>query len=623
MSDFSGQQGEKDNPSVEKTTAEDLRSTKLSSLFEDHAQLCDTSMWLKLCEMASEALTSGDLPAQRGFALLATLCTFRIPSDDPAQTWRPRWQDAEKRMLTPADLSGEQILILTEIIYEITNPALRARVADVVWSNDRKQYKAGKEAVDSYCRSINEANLPTKNSEKNDLSNVFELINIVQRALYINGSLGKRNPVPDCLKHAFFTLYEKSKEECIYVAFARLGELAAGYKILTWKEVAEASELLLSTECSKNYPEPRKKAWALAARGYEMVKDMEGRRRCLGKSVDETLRMCQNVSSYVAKASWIRQAITELQIAGGFQNRVADLRIELRDMQLASIDELHPFSIPIDLSEEYELTEQNFSKLNLPENLFKFALLGSSPTMEFLQQTALENKPTGLASLFTQAIYSDKEGKPIAKTSSKISEEGPDEEWYKANSLTTMELFRHTVVESGIKPARYNVMLNFPLEVRHFDTIASLSFFVPYGHEHLYSLGFARFWQGDFASAAYILIPQLENTLRHILFSGGRDSFKFDKEELQEDRSLSGLLENKRSDLEAILGRDIVNEIDLLFHYKPGPSLRHKLAHGKLTASDCYHTSSVYACWFIYRLICLPLLNCWEDQVAPQIEMTL
>ncbi|WP_414826320.1 DUF4209 domain-containing protein [Yersinia enterocolitica] len=92
---------------------------------------------------------------------------------------------------------------------------------------------------------------------------------------------------------------------------------------------------------------------------------------------------------------------------------------------------------------------------------------------------------------------------------------------------------------------------------------------------------------------------------------------------LQEDRSLSGLLESLRPQLEEIFGVDLINEIDLLFNYKPGPALRHEMAHGKLSAGDCYYPTTVYACWLIYHITCLPLINSWKVHVSPLIEQAM
>ena len=74
----------------------------------------------------------------------------------------------------------------------------------------------------------------------------------------------------------------------------------------------------------------------------------------------------------------------------------------------------------------------------------------------------------------------------------------------------------------------------------------------------------------------------------------------------QEDRTLSVMLAKEREPLEGMLGPAIVFEIENLFDFG-GPALRHQLAHGLISAGECYNADSIYACWFILRLYCLPL----------------
>jgi hypothetical protein len=68
--------------------------------------------------------------------------------------------------------------------------------------------------------------------------------------------------------------------------------------------------------------------------------------------------------------------------------------------------------------------------------------------------------------------------------------------------------------------------VEYKLVERHFRPVVFQSPFVPPLQAPLYALGFARFFQGDFASAAYILFPQLEASLRHLLKARGADPTK-------------------------------------------------------------------------------------------------
>ena len=75
------------------------------------------------------------------------------------------------------------------------------------------------------------------------------------------------------------------------------------------------------------------------------------------------------------------------------------------------------------------------------------------------------------------------------------------------------------------------------------------------------------------------------------------------------------MLDKERGPLEGILGRAIVFEIENLFDFRAGPVLRHRLAHGLVSESECCDADSIYACWFMFRLFCLPLFRRWDEVV--------
>jgi hypothetical protein len=75
----------------------------------------------------------------------------------------------------------------------------------------------------------------------------------------------------------------------------------------------------------------------------------------------------------------------------------------------------------------------------------------------------------------------------------------------------------------------------------------------------------------------------------------------------QEDKTISALFEQMRSEMEAIFTRPLVADIEHVFLKKPGPSLRHGVAHGLLQDSSAFTADAIYACWLIFRLCCAPL----------------
>jgi hypothetical protein len=183
-----------------------------------------------------------------------------------------------------------------------------------------------------------------------------------------------------------------------------------------------------------------------------------------------------------------------------------------------------------------------------------------------------------------------------------------------------MEVRRHVVVGGCIEPARQTIMRNYSLSERHFRVIVSTSPFIPPEQAIRFALGFARFMQGDFISAAHLLVPQVENSVRHVLRSSNLDASKIMPDMLQEDRPLSALLDQLRPEMEQIFSPEVVLEIELLFDHRPGPALRHEFAHGKVASGYCYHSDVIYACWFIYHLCCVPLLQVWKKYIGPATE---
>jgi hypothetical protein len=59
--------------------------------------------------------------------------------------------------------------------------------------------------------------------------------------------------------------------------------------------------------------------------------------------------------------------------------------------------------------------------------------------------------------------------------------------------------------------------------------------------------------------------------------------------------------------MEAIFSKPLITDIEHVFLKKPGPALRHSVAHGLLADGSAFAPDAIYACWLIFRLCCLPL----------------
>jgi hypothetical protein len=352
---------------------------------------------------------------------------------------------------------------------------------------------------------------------------------------------------------------------------------------------------------------------------YKRVGDHESEQRCQLGAVRQMLRMRDTCSQAGAKAAWVMEALQRLRFirSGEALALENDLEDELRRLQRAALREMGTFAVNTEIPAEGDRIIEMFSQMDFPTALKCFALLVSSPKMEDLKAEALRAGQESPLIAMMGIKHIDDEGKTVVNTAGAGSGEPPDD-WYINMIARAESLRRAMVVANYIEPARLHINDAVAIEERHFNPIVWQSVFVPQLQAPLYALGFARFFQGDFASAAHLLIPQLEPSLRHILKAHGADPTKRRDDATEEDRSLDAIIGNHRAELKDILGAPLLEELDRVFNIQPGPALRHDVAHGQMSAGQC---NVIYACWLLYRVCCLFLIEKWDEWMRPGLEI--
>ena len=118
----------------------------------------------------------------------------------------------------------------------------------------------------------------------------------------------------------------------------------------------------------------------------------------------------------------------------------------------------------------------------------------------------------------------------------------------------------------------------------------------------------------ELPEALSILIPQLENSLRHLLATANFEVTTRDKHGLQSVIPMGTILSDRKEQLEPILGADIVKELKLLFSDQHGPDLRNNIAHGLLGHDDFFSFYTIYAWWFILFLCIHPVYQHFQQE---------
>ena len=539
---------------------------------------------------------------------------------DPGSVWVPFFAlEGGARAPIADDFRGTQTEALAAVVDRIDSPELKARVADICWSNNRRDGYSAVAATNAYCEIVSRLLDGSLNPYQGRTA-IREAVPALRRAMQIAAASTKRTKRPAIVGKTFEELYAAARAQLDVATFTSAAELALLFGLRQPQIVAGELEAMAASSPADTYPIAVKKAWDMAARLYNNLGEKEAEQRCLIAAVERTLAMREEVKgSAAAEASWITDALQQLRHIQGVEEREHCLELELRRLQKASLREMGSFEIDLQLGDSPEQTTKHFSTLSLSNALREFALLTSSRDPIQLRDQAIElGKGIPIPAMMA-GIHFDSEGRPESKSAGAPSEGEPDETWFRRMIGQLEGIHRARIVAGAIEPARLEIQARFGIMERHFNAIVGLSAFVPDSQKPIVALGFTRFFQGDFMSAAHLLIPQLEPCLRNLLKLNGLDPSKRRDDSTEEDLSLGGLFLRFRSELDQILTASITFEIDLLFNAKPGPELRHELAHGQISAGACFHQDVYYANWLIYRLCCLLVMPNWDALVTPQL----
>jgi hypothetical protein len=571
-----------------------------------------------------QASAAAQSPCKEVFRLLGEITGIHLTPAERGKIWGPGTAFGDRRSMIPSDIRGAQSDVLEAALPRVEHPALRARIADVVWTNDMRKAGVAKTAIHAYCDCVDglmdgslKAAYPVGSRELVDAQTP------AHRALQIARATTKRGiPLPDRVIAVVTKLYGEALKDGQPVIFSRIAQLCVDYKIIEPKQAATDLETAANAKPDM-YPEAIRMALDFAGMLYKRVGDQESDQRCQLGAVRQMLRMRDECSQAGAKASWVMDALLRLRVikceeALALENELED---ELRRLQRASLREMGTFAVNIEVPAERDRVIGMFSEMDFSTALKSFALLDRSPKMEDLKAEALREAQKSPLNAMMGIKHIDDEGKTVVNTAGAALSEEPPEDWYLNMIARAESLRRAMVVANYIEPVRLLVNELIAIEERHFNPIVWQSAFVPQLQAPLYALGFARFFQGDLASAAHLLIPQLEPSFRHILKAHGADPTKRRDDATEEDRSLDAIIGNHRAELNDILGAPLLEELDRVFNIKPGPALRHDVAHGQMSAGQCYSADVIYACWLLYRVCCLFLMEKWDEWVRPGLEI--
>jgi hypothetical protein len=203
---------------------------------------------------------------------------------------------------------------------------------------------------------------------------------------------------------------------------------------------------------------------------------------------------------------------------------------------------------------------------------------------------------------------------PVSGDSHSISDEAMDAEII----IQAKDVDWPLRAQCYIDPGRRVIHQEHRPSLRDLGFLVEHNPFIPAGHEVLFLRGIHAGFTGDLVLCAHLLIPQVEESIRHVLRNRGIVTSKLDSKLVQEERLLGTLL--AMPETIQVFGECAVFELRGILCEKLGFDLRNRLAHGFLGTDECFGVDVLNAWWLILRLCVIPACEILNQQspVAPQ-----
>lgn len=547
------------------------------------------------------------------YTFISSILEMNGQPDDPAEPYGPMFVINGQRSMIPNDIEYEQAVELAKAATSFSNAGIKARIADIAWLGNRKDRDTAELAIHSYVEAVQQVQAGNARHEFDEEPKLGRCsVELLKRAFQISHAIKGKDQHPKELVDTLQSIIDHAASEKRPDLYCWAMRLAYDYGVGDMQAHPVQVEGAASWEGVEHH-------WAKhllehAAISYRSLRKPDDENRCWLALAEKSVEISKGGDgSSMFQASWLMTAIEEVRRARGpeAKKRAEELRKQLREVQEDVHFEMGIHTYEIDLTDIVESNLARVKDISWGEALGQFACLTTSSDPEKLREEAekaLKEHP--ISSIFP-AQKMDREGKVVSKRAG-ISDETKDDAIM--DQMAQSEAHKRQLMISGsLKPIRALIQSETTIIPDDFMVICNNSPFVPEGYEDIFALGFTRFFQGDMISASSILMPMLENSLRHVLKTSGRDTSKIESDMTQEDSALSRLLDKEADHLEVIFGKATLFEIDLLFNSRYGPRVRHEQAHGKLATGYCFSDDVIYACWFLYRLTCLPLFKHWKE----------
>ncbi len=571
---------------------------------------------------AVRAAESNDTTAHAVFDLLRCATFASLKTGSKNEPFLEEWL---------LSFSEDEVALFRELALGVSNAEMRARLADIVWERFHDPNMA-RLAIESYLKSAGAL-------EQDHWVHSFDRL---ERATNIAHLLGPNSEqFVQTVKQIEDILTRYDGHDSSFFS-ARLMEILQEHRQGDSLKYAALAETAVQQAIAERECERARRYLFIEAEWYfrsdQSEMRTETRFRMLETHVEEGTEFVSSSNSsfrYSQACHKIERAIKGYQdFSGpGSKKRRDELYCLLRDYQKNAQEELSSFPVQA-ADDELEACGRVLGQ-QIVETIKGKSLeeaLRTLASLPLLQDVAQIREPverfvktSPVALLFPLMMHNTDgrvAGRPPLKPS---SEDEQIEAEIRAHMFKNSNDGRIWKVRTILMPAVEEIKREHHIRIADLIQIVVDNPFVPKGRGYLFARGLHAGLTGEYLNAAHWLIPEIENSLRHVLSLHGSITSGFNRQDVQNHYDLNRILNDHELEksLAEVLGADLVFELKGLLVQHFGANLRNEIAHGTLGAiefsCDFYGLQLVYLWWLVLRLCFTSVLPAKERSRAAAV----
>jgi hypothetical protein len=599
-----------------KLTKEDFNKAKWEDVIKDCSEKDCYIYATEFLKKAREAHQKGEIQNEAIFTLLSFTSSLILKSDSGDTIFAiPSYISPQDNSALDA-LKEHHINVLQEIVPEIQDAELQARIADILWVKNRSDYRFAQLAVDAYIKSA-------ENLE--DPKHWPKFVKRLERVADISRQLGKESGhFIKTMSYLELIIKKYYKTDPLYLTVKCMEIMQKFEQGDFLNYAAIAGEVAERMEQGKDF-DKAKTYWLAKSEWHRLAKDPAGMRDARIKAAETQekfayLHLAGKNPSYTLASYRMNQAIQALRKIEGTNDKVENLHKKLLEYQEKSLSEMASINLgPIDYSDTAIAVQNAVKGKSFHEAIFVMAFQLFNPLIyDEIQNRVKKIITESPMQMFATGSLIDSAGRTIAKSKSPMSPKSDSVE-----HAILCQMYKHCSefhygfsALSIIEPARQQIYIEHDVRVRDWLTFTRESEFVPEGREYICARALHAGFNADPLVSVHLIVPQIEHSLRYLLNRQGIITSALNDEGIQEERDINELLyiEKYRVSLEELLGKDIVFHLQGLLISRFGCNLRNRIAHGLLDDQQLYSYDILYLWWFYLRL-CLWLVPAINAQL--------